>query len=158
MKSRIIIVGAGGSGKDHLKQRFINRGYQPSISYTTRPPRNGEKEGIDYHFITNSEFHEMIRNGEFYEFKEFNGWFYGVRNLDFDTKDLFIMTPPAIEEMDIDIRNSSFIIYLHIEEQLRAKRLSARRDADDVKRRIEADKEMFDSFTNYDLIVNDPNF
>lgn len=157
-KSRIVLVGPGGSGKDHLKQRFIDSGYKPSISHTTRPPREGEVEGKDYYFINEGAFKSLIRQGEFYEFKEFNHWYYGVSMVNFNKADLFIMTPPAIKEMTPEIRETSFIIYLDAPEEIRAKRLAARKDADDVKRRIQVDREMFDCFVDYDLRISDPNF
>ena len=158
MKSRIILVGAGGSGKDHLKQRFIDKGFKPSVSHTTRPPRSGEVEGKDYFYIDSGIFHEMLKGGEFYEFKNFNGWFYGVTNDNFNESDLFIMTPPAIKEMSPEIRATSFVIYLDVPEEVRAKRLASRNDADDVARRIRVDREMFDCFVDYDMRISDPNF
>ena len=158
MKSRIVLVGAGGSGKDHLKQRFIDKGFKPSISHTTRPPRECEVEGKDYFYTTNKKFHEMIKNGEFYEFKDFNGWFYGVTHASLENADVFIMTPPAIKEMSEEIRKTSFVIFLDVPEEIRAKRLASRNDADNVKRRLLVDREMFEFFVDYDLRISDPNF
>jgi len=158
MKSRIIIVGAGGSGKDHLKERFIKKGFKPSVSFTTRPPRAGEVDGKDYLFVSNRTFDKMIGNEEFYEHKIFNQWCYGTHKSDFVAADVFIMTPPAIDEMSKELRDSSIVIYIDVEEPIRAKRLSQRRDADDVKRRIETDRELFDCWTNYDLRVTSPVF
>jgi len=158
MKSRIIIVGAGGSGKDHLKERFIKKGFKPSVSFTTRPPREGEVDGQDYLFVSHRTFDKMVGEGEFYEHKVFNRWCYGTHVSDFDCADVFIMTPPAIDEMSQELRDSSVVIFIDVDETVRAKRLSARRDADDVKRRIEADREMFDCWTNYDLRVTSPVF
>jgi len=157
-RSKIVIVGAGGSGKDHLTQRFIEKGFKPSISHTTRPPRPGESEGVDYYFVNSTAFRSLIKADEFYEYKEFNNWFYGVSKVAFDKADLFIMTPPAIEEMDKETRDKCLVIYLDIPEEIRAKRISQRNDADDVKRRISVDREMFDCFTNYDIRVSDPIF
>ena len=158
MKSRIIIVGAGGSGKDHLKQRFIDKGYKPSVSYTTRPPRDGEIEGVDYHFINEGAFKSLIKCGEFFEFREFNSWYYGLSNVDFKISEVMIMTPPSIHQLPKEIRETSFIIYIDIPEEIRIKRLSNRNDADSIKRRVTTDREMFDCFVNYDLRISDPNF
>lgn len=158
MKSRIIIVGAGGSGKDHLKQRFIDKGYKPSVSYTTRPPRSSEAEGVDYYFINEGAFKSLIKQGEFFEFKEFNGWYYGLSNVDFKIAGVMIMTPPSIRQLSKEIRETSFIIYIDIPEEIRIKRLSNRNDADSIKRRVVADREMFDCFVDYDLRISDPNF
>src|ERR1035437_3624382 len=56
LHSRIIICGSAASGKDHLRKKFEDKGYKYGISYTTRPPRTGEINGVDYHFLTNEEF------------------------------------------------------------------------------------------------------
>jgi guanylate kinase len=157
-KNRIIICGGGGSGKDHLKQRFINKGFKPSISYTTRPPREDEINGKDYIFLDVNKFKEMIEDGKFYEYKLFNNWYYGTIHEEFNTSDIFIMTPPAIELLSKEIRETSMIVYIDIDESIRAKRLANRNDADSVKRRILADREMFEFFTDYDIIIRDPNF
>ena len=52
----VVIVGAMASGKTTMLKEFINRGYNPVISCTTRPKRRGEKDGVDYHFVTDESF------------------------------------------------------------------------------------------------------
>jgi len=49
-----------------------------SVSYTTRKPRSGEREGVDYHFITAEEFKERIRQGRWAEWAEVHGNIYGT--------------------------------------------------------------------------------
>jgi guanylate kinase len=53
-------------------------GLHYSVSSTTRPPRPGEKDGKDYYFITEEAFKERIARGEFAEWKEYAGCFYGT--------------------------------------------------------------------------------
>jgi len=158
INKRIIIVGKGGSGKDYLKDIFVKRGFNSSVSFTTRPPRTGEICGKEYYFCSDEQFQEMIDNNKFFEYKQFNGWFYGTSKLEFNTADVFIMTPPSIDDLSKEDRKSSMIIYLDIEESIRKKRLSNRNDSDSVKRRLLADNKMFQNFTNYDLRLSDPNF
>ena len=155
---RIILVGAGGSGKDYLKQKFIDRGFKPSVSLTTRKPREGEITGKDYIFTSEQTFKTMIGENKFYEYKEFRGWYYGTQKSDFEDKSLFIMTPPAIIEMDEETRKNSMVIYLDIDYETRKSRLSSRNDADSVERRLRADYVMFDKFSDYDLRITSPNF
>jgi guanylate kinase len=50
MKGKIIIVGPGGSGKDFLRKKMVDKGFEYGVSFTSRPPREGEKEGIDYYY------------------------------------------------------------------------------------------------------------
>jgi len=52
--------------------------YRFSVSCTTRDPREGEEGGVDYHFLDREEFERRVRNGEFAEFEEVHGHFYGT--------------------------------------------------------------------------------
>ncbi len=49
-----------------------------SVSYTTRPPRAGEVEGQDYHFISDADFRDKIERGELLEWEEVHGFLYGT--------------------------------------------------------------------------------
>ena len=64
MHKRIILVAKGAGGKDHLRKRFEKQGFTYAVSYTTRPPREGEVDGKDYIFISEDEFLNMIANNE----------------------------------------------------------------------------------------------
>ena len=94
--SKIIIVGKGGSGKDYLKKKFIDKGFKPSISHTSRPPREGEVDGVDYHFVTKKEFDNDIDDLKFHEYTIFNKWYYGTSVTSFDASTVFIKTPTGI--------------------------------------------------------------
>ena len=74
------IVGKSASGKDYLARMLVKRipRVNPIVSWTTRPPREKEKEGVDYHFATDKEFYDARRRGEFIEWAKFNNWYYGT--------------------------------------------------------------------------------
>jgi guanylate kinase len=55
-----------------------------SVSATTRPPRPGEEEGVDYHFLTPEEFDERLRTGDFLEHAEYAGNRYGTLRSEID--------------------------------------------------------------------------
>lgn len=95
---------------------------------------------------------------DFYEAVFFNTWFYGTSLVEFNTANLFIMTPKGVEKLKSEDRVESVILYLNIDEETRKSRLESRRDADDVKRRLEADFADFLGFTDFDLEIKDPNF
>ena len=65
-KNRIILCGKAASGKDHLRKVLEGRGFRYGVSYTTRPPREGEIDGKDYYFLDESEFNNLAENGFFY--------------------------------------------------------------------------------------------
>ena len=76
----VILSGVSGAGKDTIKKELIKR-MEDVISlpsYTSRSPREGEEEGVQYHFITKEEFEEKIKNNEFYEYDEHHNNYYGT--------------------------------------------------------------------------------
>lgn len=75
-----VVSGPSGAGKTTLTHRLLDLvpELSYSVSYTTRPPRPGEKDGRDYFFITRSDFQEMIENKAFLEWAEVFGRFYGT--------------------------------------------------------------------------------
>jgi guanylate kinase len=156
---RIILVGKAASGKDNLRKRFQNKGFKYGVTYTTRPPREDEVDGKDYHFITDSVANKMIATNLFYEYVHFNGWIYGTPISEFYGSDLFIMTPKGISKIKSEDRENSFIIYLDIDSKTRLDRLQSRNmPGDSAERRIIADDEDFKDFTDFDLRITNSNF
>ena len=76
----IIVTAPSGAGKTTLVARMIERidKVKPSISYTARPARPGERDGLDYHFVGREEFQAMIARNEFLEWAEVHGNLYGT--------------------------------------------------------------------------------
>lgn len=75
-----VISSPSGAGKTTLCRRLISEvpGVELSVSATTRPPRPGESDGVDYHFRTTEQFHEMIDRDEFLEWAKVFKNFYGT--------------------------------------------------------------------------------
>lgn len=157
--TRIILVGKGASGKDHLRKRFEKQGFSFACTYTTRPPRPDEKEGEDYYFIDDKSANDLIDGGNFYEYVIFNEWVYGRTKKQFWEHNLFIMTPGGISQITPEDRKKSFIIYMDIPMNVRKERLSKREmPGDSLERRIEADEIDFKDFVDYDLRITNPDF
>ena len=79
----VVVSGPSGAGKTSVMQRVFAACRLPlvrSVSVTTRPPRNGETDGVDYHFVSDDEFQERRKRGEFLEcFEVFgHGYWYGT--------------------------------------------------------------------------------
>jgi guanylate kinase len=75
-----IISAPSGSGKSTLvnQLRSLVSGLEFSVSWTTRGPRGSEQDSREYHFTTREQFEAMIRNGEFLEYAEVFGNYYGT--------------------------------------------------------------------------------
>lgn len=154
---RIILVGKAASGKDYFRD-FLKSRQTLDVSYTTRPPREGEIDGYTYNYITKEEFLKLEKSDFFLESVAFNGWHYGTSKENWYSKTLFIQTPSGtkcIPDEDID---DCILVYFDIPIEIRRERLSKRSDADSVDRRIEADEKDFKDFKNFNIRVTDPLF
>ena len=75
-----VISGPSGTGKTSILRRIVERdgGVAFSVSHTTREPRPGEKDRCDYRFVSETEFRELIEEGRFLEWSEYQGRLYGT--------------------------------------------------------------------------------
>src|SRR3984893_13921701 len=76
----IVISGPSGVGKDTLIKRLLelDPNLRYSTSYTTRRPRPGEVDGVNYHFVSREEFERLIKEGAFLEYATYDGNLYGT--------------------------------------------------------------------------------
>jgi len=163
----LIISGPSGSGKSSLIKAAKDRigDFYFSISTTTRKPREGEKNGVDYYFVDRETFEADIRAGEFLEYAQVHGNYYGtslkpVREALEAGKlvifDIDVQGHAIARERMGDLITSVFITTPSLHEL--KKRLHGRGtdDEDTIKRRIENALIEIEYITAYDfLIVND---
>lgn len=76
----IVLSGPSGVGKDAVLKRMkeLGRPYHYVVTATTRPHRPGERDGVDYYFLSEEEFQRMVAGGQFLEWAEVYGYHYGV--------------------------------------------------------------------------------
>ena len=77
----IVISGFSGAGKGTLMKELMRQHqerYALSVSATTRKPRVGEQDGVDYFFVTKERFEAMIEGGELVEYAQYVGNYYGT--------------------------------------------------------------------------------
>jgi len=162
----IVISGPSGSGKSTVIQALLQAcpSLVKSVSVTTRPPRDGERDGEHYYFKTLHEYQQMIADGAFLETAEVYTNFYGTpkdkitglvgKGVDvigeLDTMGARQVKKSYPESVRIFIVPPSFTI-LH-------ERLSGRgtEDAESLKRRIDSARKELSEYRTYDyLIIND---
>ena len=76
----VIVTAPSGAGKSSLVKVLLERdpAIRLSVSYTTRPPRTGEVDGVHYHFVSREAFQARLDRGEFLESAEVYGNYYGT--------------------------------------------------------------------------------
>jgi guanylate kinase len=165
-----IISAPSGSGKSTLVNeiRKLVPSLVFSVSYSTRPPRGSEQDGREYYFIARQEFEDMIRAGEFLEYADVFGNYYGTAKrflrearehgedliLDIDVQGaaqvkqkvpeavtIFVL-PPSKDELDKRLRRRSQAEHVDSEEI--------------IQRRLAAARKEIENYSNYDyILVND---
>ncbi len=163
-----IVSSPSGGGKTTLIRRLLanppGEALRFSVSHTTRPMREGEADGREYHFISASEFEKMARHGDFLEHNEVHGNFYGTAKsevlprlaggddvvLDIDVQGARDIRAALPEAVSIFIVPSSAA---QLERRLRRRGL----DGEDAirKRLINAAKEVGEAEDFQYVIVND---
>ena len=132
-KKLFVISGCSGVGKGTVINEFMKRNsneFVLSVSCTTRSPRPGEVDGVNYFFISKEEFEENIKEGKFLEYASFAENYYGTKKkyikqkfeegyniiLEIDTQGalqvkqkmpeavLIFIAPPSIEELEHRLR------------------------------------------------------
>ncbi len=170
----IVVSAPSGAGKSTLCKELlkIHPEIKLSISYATRPPRTGEKNGKDYFFISEEKFQRKIKNGEFLEYATVHGYRYGTPKkfvednlnknkdvlLEIDVqgamkirslypKAILIFVLPVSKTKPINVKLAA----------LRKRLLKNRReDPDEVKRRLAQAKKELKLIKKYDyFVVND---
>lgn len=146
----VVLTGPTCAGKTTLAKRLEElAGFKRILTYTTRLPREGEVDGVDYHFISNEEFAESVENNEFLEYTEYNANFGHVSYGSKIDKECFregryviVLNPHgarALRELYPD--EVYCIIYLEVPEYTCYQRAMQRGDeAEEVLRRLKEDE------------------
>ena len=167
MRGNLYIVSApSGSGKTTLLQHLLRsfKDLKFSVSFTTRGPRQGERDSVDYFFVERPAFLSMVDRGEFLEWAEFNGHLYGTSRgfvyeqienghdviLDIDVQGARQVKTKIQQATAIFVLPPSFA---ELERRLRARML----EPDDViRRRLDIAKGEILFYPDYDyIIIND---
>ena len=127
------IIGKAGSGKDFILKKLLrNINAKEIISYTSRPPREGEVDGKNYHFVTSDYFEKQ--GDDFIEKSFFNGWYYGTRysDLDMSKPNIGVFNPEGIHSLLQNKQIDLHVIELCVSDKIRLIRQLQREENPDI--------------------------
>ena len=148
----VALMGKAGAGKDALLHKIMEKygdEFAGIVSCTSRPPREGEVDGVNYHFLTSEQFAEKLMDGDMIEAVVFRDWCYGTSydSLNPDKINIGVYNPQGVGilldmEYDIDL----FPIMVNCRDKTRLLRQLNREsdpDCTEIVRRFGADAEDF---------------
>jgi guanylate kinase len=163
----LVLSAPSGAGKTTLARRLVEAHPEArfSISITTREPRGSEREGVDYHFVDALTFQRKIERGEFVEWAEVHGHFYGSPQAVVDEA----LRTGGIAVFDIDVQGGRaiqrkypeailvFVLPPTMDELERRLRERGTETEESIRRRMLAARaEMENGVALYDyIIIND---
>jgi guanylate kinase len=163
MTTVFIISAPSGSGKSTLVNELFKTvpNLTFSISYTTRPPRPSEVNGVDYIFITRKDFEDRLARHEFLEYAEVFGNYYGTNRETFESaahqgKDLVLdIDVQGARQLKVAIPQAVSIFVLPPSKDVLEQRLRSRsQDSEEViQRRLRGAAEEVQNYTHYDFVL-----
>lgn len=159
----VVLTGPTGSGKDTIMQKLL--AHYPKmhkvVTTTTRKMRGNEQDGIDYHFLSSEEFKAKIDQGQFLEWVQYGGNFYGTQKLAIAAvlgKDAVWRIDPSRAGQVRQLVQNPLVIYIKISEKEARERLKKRSLPDEeIDNRLAQDAQFWQKFKgSYDFVVENP--
>lgn len=151
----LLLCGKSCVGKNVIQKELIKIGMKSVVTYTTRPPRPGETDGVEYHFITKENFFEKCGRGFFAETTYYNVafgeiWYYGSAVEDLSDNKVIIVNPYGLEQLRKIKSLNPIAFYITAREETIWNRLRKRGDdPTEARRRINADEKDFYGIEKY---------
>lgn len=161
----LILIGPSGCGKTTFGKRLEQvTNSKIAVSHTSRQPRQGEVDGVDYNFVTESKFLELISSKQITQWVLYSGNYYGLMDSELDLTDnnvIAIVEPSGATEFKSKFKEKAVVVYLETyvnSQQEYAERMLSRGDTQET-----VDKRMstLASFEDYkkccDLVLYEPD-
>lgn len=151
----ICLLGKSCAGKDTIQKELLKMGMESVVSYTTRPPRPGEIDGVAYHFITRKDFLEKEKKGFFAETTAYNvaigdTWYYGSAIDDLTDEKVAIINPHGLRQLRQIQSLNPIAFYILANEETIWNRLRERGDnLQEARRRFDEDNRDFYDIEKY---------
>ena len=145
----LILTGSSASGKNTISKKILAKypNFSKVITTTTRTPRPGETNGVDYYFTDPKKFKEMVKTGEIMEYAQYSGNFYGTSKSQIqqvlEGKDLIwiIEATMASKAKEFFPSYNTLVIYISLPENEAIRRLTTRGMNEEViQQRLEQDR------------------
>lgn len=150
----IALIGKSGAGKDSMMKEVLKKepGLNKIINCTTRPPREYEKDGIDYFFLSEEDFAKEVLNFNMIE-ATLKKWLYGttINTLDKTVVNIGVFNPDGVDALLEDPRLEVKVFYINVsgkERLIRQLNREKNPDIEEIFRRYKADE---DDFCNLDF-------
>ena len=167
----LAVMGQAGAGKDSFVNALIDGEFlpwaKPIISCTTRPIRENEQDGVNYHYLTNEEFADQVVNGEMLEATVFNNWCYGTsaQNLTANKINIGVYNLTGLNILREDPNIDLYVIYVTCSDKERLLRQLLREEnpnCHEIVRRFNTDEEDFKDYKLNEVkvdfqVLNDRN-
>lgn len=175
-KKAIVFLGKSAAGKDSAINALVNHQVaKPIVSHTTRPMREKERNGIDYHFISESEFDKMIKDKDFIDNRSYltsvdgivQTWKYGISKKEVENQEKILTCAVDFTGLDNLIkyfdRKSLLVFYIDSKDEIREKRAIKRGSYNKTEwdRRLKDDNKVFNSrkiHSSVDYIITNNDF
>lgn len=150
----LLLCGKSCSGKSTIQKELVEMGMTAIVTYTTRPKRENEVDGVAYHFISNEDFLEKGQQGFFAESTSYNvatgeTWYYGSALEDFADNKVIIVNPYSLRQIRKIKTLNPIAFYLTAGEETIWNRLRQRSDdSAEARRRLNADDKDFANIEN----------
>lgn len=159
----LALFGESSAGKDTIQHWLVQNidNANKIISYTTRPPRVGEQDGVNYHFISTTDFENLIVKDKWLEYTIFNNWYYGthIDELKANKINIGVFNPFSIRMLLYNNNIDILPIWIQVDDKTRLLRSLQREknpDCEEICRRFLADKKDFKNISfDYEVYLND---